>query len=157
MRADSTVEGNKYQAVVEKIKEKVEVRIKFKGYVLMPTRTYLRPTEEKISVEYVAEYVEEPAGIPDNTILKAYNEEYDVLIYDEENSAEADDVLALYETIFKGNPIVKDVRVAVDQTGTKHGFVRFQPEVIQFFDDDIYDYEGNWTGLAQGLYRAEPP
>ena len=74
-------------------------------------------------------------------------------LYDEENSAEADDVLALYEKIFKGNPIVKDVRVAVDQTGTKHGFVRFQPEVIQFFDDDIYDYEGNWTGLAQDIAR----
>ena len=74
-------------------------------------------------------------------------------LYDEENGSEADDVLALYETIFKGNSIVKDVRMAVDQTGTKHGFVRFQPEVIQFFDDDIYDYEGNWTGLAQDIAR----
>ena len=74
-------------------------------------------------------------------------------LYDEENSAGADDVLALYETIFKGNPIVKDVRMVVDQTGTKHGFVRFQPEVIQFFDDDLYDYEGNWSGLAQDIAR----
>ena len=51
----------------------------------------------------------------------------------------------LSETIF-GNPIVKDVRLAQDPTGTAHGFVRFQPEVIQFFDDDLYDYDGNWSG-----------
>lgn len=74
-------------------------------------------------------------------------------LYDEENDTGADDVLTLYETIFRGNPIVKDVRVAVDHAGTKHGFVRFQPEVIQFFDDDIYDYEGNWSGLAQDIAR----
>jgi hypothetical protein len=74
-------------------------------------------------------------------------------LHDEENDAGADDVLALYETIFKGNSIVKDVRTAMDHMGTKHGFIRFQPEVIQFFDDDIYDYEGNWTGLAQDIAR----
>jgi len=74
-------------------------------------------------------------------------------LHDEENDAGADDVLALYETIFKGNSIVKDVRTAIDHMGTKHGFIRFQPEVIQFFDDDIYDYEGNWTGLAQDIAR----
>jgi hypothetical protein len=74
-------------------------------------------------------------------------------LYDEENDAGMDDVLALYETIFKGNPIVKDVRTSMDHTGAKHGFVRFQPEVIQFFDDDIYDYEGNWSGLAQDIAR----
>ena len=48
---------------------------------------------------------------------------------------------------------MKDVRLAGDRTGTKHGFVRFQPEVIQFFDDDIYDYNGNWSGLAQDIAR----
>ena len=81
VKADSIVEGNKYQAVGKKIKEKVEVLIKFKGYGLMPTGTYLRPTEDGISVEYVAGDVKEPAGVPDNAVLKAYNEEHDVLIY----------------------------------------------------------------------------
>ena len=51
-------------------------------------------------------------------------------LYDEENDTGADDVLTLYETIFRGNPIVKDVRTAIDHMGTKHGFIRFQPEVI---------------------------
>jgi len=80
-KANSTVEGNNYQAAGEKIEEKAEVRIKFRGYGLMPTGTYLRPTEDGISVEYVAGDVKEPAGVPDNAVLKAYNEEHDVLIY----------------------------------------------------------------------------
>ena len=42
-------------------------------------------------------------------------------------------------------------REAVDQTGTPHGFVRFRPQVVQFFDDNIADFNGNWTGLAQDI------
>jgi hypothetical protein len=48
---------------------------------------------------------------------------------------------------------VKDIKDVVDFTGTRHGFVRFQPEVIQFFHDDISDYNGNWSGLAQDIAR----
>ena len=80
-KASATVEGNKYQTVVERIKEKVEVLIKFKGYRLMPTGTYLRPTEEGISIEYIAGDVDKPTGVPEGVVLKAYNEDYDVLIY----------------------------------------------------------------------------
>ena len=76
-----------------------------------------------------------------------------ICLYDEENDGGTVDALALYETIFSGNPIVKDVRLGTDHTGTAHGFVRFQPEVIQFFDDDLYDYNGNWSGLAQDFAR----
>ena len=76
-----------------------------------------------------------------------------IVLYDEENTNGADDRVELYRTIFDGNPIVKDVREAMDQTGTRHGFVRFQPEVVQFFDDDISDFNGNWSGLAQDIAR----
>ena len=76
-----------------------------------------------------------------------------IILYDEENRDVADESISLYETIFKGNPILKDIKDVVDQTGTRHGFVRFQPEVIQFFDDDISDFNGNWSGLAQDIAR----
>ena len=76
-----------------------------------------------------------------------------IVLYDEENANGADDRVELYRTIFDGNPIVKDVREAMDHTGTRHGFVRFQPEVVQFFDDDISDFNGNWSGLAQDIAR----
>ena len=84
-KVNSTVEGNKYQAVGEKIREKAEVQIKFKGYGLMPTGTFLRPTEDGISVEYVAGDLEEPTGMPDGAVLKAYNEDHDVLVYQDGN------------------------------------------------------------------------
>ena len=48
-----------------------------------------------------------------------------IVLYDEENANGADDRVELYRTIFDGNPIVKDVREALDHTGTRHGFVRF--------------------------------
>ena len=60
---------------------------------------------------------------------------------------------ALYEAVFRGNRILKDVRSVTDNAGVRHGFVRFQPEVLQFFDDDLSDYNGNWSGLAQDIAR----
>ena len=74
-----------------------------------------------------------------------------ILIFDEENAGSEIDRIALYETLFKGNPIVKDIKDVTDFTGTRHGFVRFKPEVIQFPDDNIADYSGNWSGLAQDI------
>ncbi len=69
---------------------------------------------------------------------------------DEDGTATA---IELYKTIFKNNPIVKDIREIQDGSGALHGFVRFQPEVIQFFHDDISDYNGNWSGLAQDIAK----
>lgn len=74
-----------------------------------------------------------------------------IYLFDEENDAGFDDAVDLFRTIFKGNPIVKDIKELEDQTGTRHGYVRFQPEVVQFFDDNLLDYNGNWTGLAQDI------
>ena len=76
-----------------------------------------------------------------------------IFLYDEENGHDINEAVTLYETIFKGNPIVKDVRSAVDHAGTMHGFVRFQPEVIQFHTDDISSYNGTWSGLAQDIAK----
>ena len=74
-----------------------------------------------------------------------------IMIFDEENVGDNVDRIALYETIFTGNPIVKDVKDVTDFAGNRHGFIRFKPEVIQFFDDNIADFSGNWSGLAQDI------
>ena len=74
-------------------------------------------------------------------------------IYDEENTDDLTDEVSLYEALFEGNPLVKDIRITTDQTGMQHNYVRFQPEVIQFFDDNLTDYNGNWTGLAQDIAK----
>ena len=64
-----------------------------------------------------------------------------------------EDTVELYRTIFEGNKIVRDIRVLPDFTGTEHCFIRFNPEVVQFFNDDISDYDGNWSGLAQDIAK----
>lgn len=74
-----------------------------------------------------------------------------IILFDEENANEQVDRIEVYKTLFEGNPIVKDVKDVTDFTGTRNGFVRFKPEVIQFFDDNIADFSGNWSGLAQDI------
>ena len=73
-----------------------------------------------------------------------------ITLFDEENSAVNPDA-ALYETIFKGNPIFDRIDDTVDHTGTHIGYVVFKPVISQFFDDNLSDYHGNWSGLAQDI------
>ena len=75
-----------------------------------------------------------------------------ITLFDEENSNVNPDA-ALYETIFKGNPILDRVEDTVDHTGTHIGYVIFKPMVTQFFDDNLADYRGNWSGLAQDIAK----
>ncbi len=74
-----------------------------------------------------------------------------ICLYDAENSCGEDSPAALYQTIFEGNPLVKDIQDVSDFTGTPHCYVRFRPEVLQFFDDNTADFNGNWSGLAQDI------
>ena len=76
-----------------------------------------------------------------------------ICLFDEENGPGGEDAIGLYETIFRGNPVVKNVKRVMDPAGVERGYVRFQPEVIQFFDDDLGDFNGNWSGLAQDIAR----
>ena len=76
-----------------------------------------------------------------------------IVLYDMENSEPEHPAIELFTTIFRGNPIVRDIKEAKDFTDTKHCFIEFQPEVIQFYNDEIADYNGNWSGLAQDIAR----
>ena len=76
-----------------------------------------------------------------------------ISLYDAAKSEPEHPGIELFTTIFKGNPIVKDIKEVKDFTDTEHCFIEFQPEVIQFYNDDIADYNGNWSGLAQNIAR----
>lgn len=75
-----------------------------------------------------------------------------IVLYDEENTV-VGSAIDIYKTIFNGNPIVKDTQIMVDPAGVEHGYVEFVPEVVQFFDDDLSDFNGNWNGLAEDIAR----
>ena len=84
------------------------------------------------------------------TSLKFGNVKMEIILYDEENSA-SNPYVEIYQSLFNGNPLVKDIKTVSDPAGTPIVFVRFQPKVIQFFNDDISDYSGNWNGLAKSI------
>lgn len=72
-------------------------------------------------------------------------------LFDEEN-AEVD-VAGLFKTLFNGNPNVDSIQTRTDPAGVNWHYVLFKPEVVQFFDDDLNDYNGNWNGLAEDIAR----
>lgn len=72
-----------------------------------------------------------------------------IVLYDEEN--QENDVLGLFETLFKGNPIFNSTKSSVDPAGMAWNYVVFNPDVIQFYDDNLADYCGNYNGLAQDV------
>lgn len=57
----------------------------------------------------------------------------------------------LFSTLFEGNRSVKEVLARKDGTGSDHVFVVFEPEVKQFFNDNLFDLNGFWTGLSEDI------
>ena len=76
-----------------------------------------------------------------------------IVVKSSESNNAIEDYVELYKTVFKGNMLVKDFKVATDFSGFTHCFVRFWPEVVQFFNDNTADYNGNWSGLAQDIAK----
>lgn len=84
--------------------------------------------------------------------VKAFgNVKLRINLFDEENGAE--DRVDLIRKIFDGNPAVSNIADVYDAADARHGYVLFRPEVIQFFNDDLSDLNGNWSGLAQDIAR----
>ena len=86
-------------------------------------------------------------------IVEFGNVSMGIFLMDMENLFSEERPVEMFAAIFDGNPLVKDIKEVRDFSGTLHGFVRFKPEVIQFFHDDISDYNGNWSGLAQDIAK----
>lgn len=76
-----------------------------------------------------------------------------IQIFDEENIGGTDDIAAIYQTLFRDNPIVQDVKIVVDQFCIRHAYVLFAPEVIQYYRDEMTDYNGLFSGLAQDIAK----
>jgi len=65
---------------LDQIGKKAEVRVKFKGHGLMPTGTWINGDR----VEYVAGVEPIIRGVPETAVLKAWNADYDVLVYEDQ-------------------------------------------------------------------------
>lgn len=74
-------------------------------------------------------------------------------IVDHEENIDENNLPAIYGELFKGNDILRDIKTFTDAAGVEHTYVRFNPRVVQFMDDDISDYNGNWSGLPAEIAR----
>ena len=61
---------------------------------------------------------------------------------------------------FAYNRMVRDIRTDTDAAGAEHTYVIFEPDVMQFFNDDLSDYQGNFNALfedaARDLFDVDP-
>lgn len=79
--ASTTVEDEKFRAAVDQPAGKAEVEIRFKGYQAMPTGVWIKSSGTDLAIEYVAGELPVIKGIPETAILKAWNEGYNTLVY----------------------------------------------------------------------------
>lgn len=75
-----------------------------------------------------------------------------IFIYETENDEKND--VEMFRDLFMDNPIVSNFEKIKLSDGSEKDFVCFQPQVIQFYDDDISDCYGNYNGLAEDIARA---
>ena len=75
-----------------------------------------------------------------------------ISLFDLENDT-AHPGIEIFKAVFKGNPAVAEIISKPDQTGTDWHYVCFKPEVVQFFDDDMTDVNGNFTGLMEDIAK----
>jgi len=74
-----------------------------------------------------------------------------VIIQDTSESSDKNPYIEIYSKLFESNPRVKDLKLCKDFADQEHLFVEFEPEVIQFYNDNINDFYGNYNGLAQDI------
>ena len=60
---------------------------------------------------------------------------------------------ALFANAFKDNPIVEDIIYASDIFRDNQTYIMFQNKVVQFFNDNINDYNGMCSTLYQNIAK----
>ena len=65
-----------------------------------------------------------------------------------------DDLYGVYEDAFCSTPAVIDVKnVQPKANVADYVMIEFKKEVVQFFNDDLTDYYGNWNGLYTDIAK----
>lgn len=62
-------------------------------------------------------------------------------------------VVELAHAAFEGNGAVAAIRQMSGGAFRDLVYVAFKPEVVQFFNDDLGDINGNWSGLYAGIAK----
>lgn len=73
-----------------------------------------------------------------------------LMLYDRENEMSSRTIEEV-KNLFEGNPHINDMIEGEDATGTKHLYVLFKPEVLQFYTDNMQSYNGVTSCLAEDI------
>ena len=161
--SSTTVKDKKFRATVDHLDEKAEVEIRFKGYSTMPTGVWIKPSTTGFAIEYVAGEIPVIKGLPESAVLKAWNEEYDTLVYQDGDrllwliGTEIDkktEVIFLIQTNEKKLP-ERRVQYGFDNRGFRVGTERVENELegidhYRVFEKEIPD-EYNVTAVVVGF------
>ena len=79
--APTDVTGERFIASTTAPEDKVEVQVKFRGFPAIRTGIWVN----RSAVEYVPGDILEITGVPEAAVLKSYNSQHDVLIYQDGN------------------------------------------------------------------------
>lgn len=85
VEVETNVNGKRFEASIILPKGKSELQIHFDGYEPMPTGVWLKLIDSIVSVDYVSEDVDQPEGIGQRAVLKAFSPEYDTYVYQDGN------------------------------------------------------------------------
>ncbi len=58
----------------------------------------------------------------------------------------------IYKSAFSGNPIVTQI-LEIKASGISFAYCIFKKEIVQFWNDDLSDYRGNFNGLPSDIAR----
>lgn len=70
-----------------------------------------------------------------------------------DNPTEEKRKIDLFKTAFFGNPVVSYITTNADPFQNKVDYIVFQNKVVQFFNDDISDVNGNMSTLYEEIAR----
>lgn len=62
-------------------------------------------------------------------------------------------VNVLFGTAFEGNPILNKIYVVEGIFSNRFIYVEFKPEIVQFYNDNLGDLNGNVTTLYETIAR----
>jgi len=62
-------------------------------------------------------------------------------------------ITTLFKIAFAGNPHLSAIKERSLLGAVEETYVLFNPEVVQFFNDDTTDYYGNYNGLCEDILR----
>lgn len=162
--ASTTVKDKKFRATVDHLDEKAEVEIRFKGYSAMPTGVWIKPSTTGFAIEYVAGEIPVIKGLPESAVLKAWNEEYDTLVYQDGDrllwliGTEIDkktEVIFLIQTNEKEKLSERRVQYGFDNRGFRVGPEKAENELesidhYRVFEKEIPE-EYNVTAVVVGF------